>query len=259
MNKTHIIIVFLLLVGVGFLGSKFWFKSIGGAPPYMIEDLEPPQDEYAWIRDWKRPDVPATVGLQVGHWKNSELPIELERLKGSTGSSGGGKSEWEVNLAIAEATSEILRKRGVIVDILPATIPPKYWADVFVAIHADGSTDYGKSGYKVAAPRRDFSGKASALVSTIEDSYGKTTGLDLDPNVTRNMRGYYAFAWWRYDHAVHPRSASAILETGFLTSPNDRQYLVNEPHIPAQGLAEGILKFLEAENLLDDEAENTDS
>lgn len=259
MLKKILLLTVIPFFVVGFLISRLWFSTIGGAPPYMIEDLEPPSaDEYVWLRDWKRPEGPASVGLQVGHWKNEELPDELERLRGSTGSAGGGKSEWEVNLSIAEATAEILENHGVDVEILPATIPPKFWADAFIAIHADGSTDPAKSGYKVASPRRDFSGKAASLVSSIESTYENQTGLIRDPNVTPNMRGYYAFAWWRYDHAVHPMSASAIVETGFLTNPSDRRLIVNNPQAAAQGLAEGILDFLESESLLDQEAEQTE-
>lgn len=51
---------------------------------------------------WKRPDGPLRVGLQAGHWKNNELPDELENLRNyGGGAKGGGMAEWEVNLAIA--------------------------------------------------------------------------------------------------------------------------------------------------------------
>jgi N-acetylmuramoyl-L-alanine amidase len=158
--------------------------------------------------------------------------------------------EWEVNLAIAEETKKILEQRGIIVEILAATVPPEYWADVFVAIHADGSLDRSKSGYKVASPWRDFSGKAETLVKAIEDSYSSATGFKKDPNITRNMRGYYAFAWWRYEHSIHPMTTASILETGFLTNASDRKIIVNQPQISAKGLAEGIINFLQAEELL---------
>lgn len=225
-------------------------KQPTGAPPYSIED-EPPRDldPYAWIKDWIRPDGPARVGLQAGHWKNNEFPDELDRLRGNTGASGGGKSEWEVNLAIAQKTADLLKLQGIEVDILPATVPPQYWADVFVSIHADGSTSGSTTGFKAASPRRDFTGNSSKLVEFIEDSYGDATDLALDPNVTRNMRGYYAFAWWRYKHAIHPMTTAAILETGFLTSPNDRKIIVNKPQLSAQGLSNGIMKYLELQGL----------
>lgn len=226
-------------------------KEITGAPPYAMEDLEPPQDTfYEWIYNWERPLVPPTVGLQVGHWKNDELPEELSRLRGNTGASGGGKAEWEVNLDIAEKVKKILEEDGIVVNILPATIPPKYWADVFLAIHADGNTNSNVSGYKIASPRRDFTNKSQKLVSMIEEAYGKHTGLILDPNITRNMSGYYAFAFWRYTHAVHPMSVSAIVETGFLTSPSDRRIIVDNSEISAEGISEGIRTYLQSEGLL---------
>lgn len=239
---------------MGLLGSGLviYFKgSNDGAPPYVVEDLEPPtEDPYAWINEWKRPEGPVRVGLQAGHWKNSELPEELDRLIGSTGSSGGGKNEWEVNLTIAQETKKILEAEGIVVDILPATIPKNYWADVFIAIHADGNKSWQPSGYKAATPRRDFSGKADTLLAAVESSYEAATHLIKDDNISRNMRGYYAFAWWRYEHAVHPRTAAIILETGFLTNPSDRRILVENPKLSAQGIASGVITYLKEENLL---------
>lgn len=247
---TFILLIIVLTLSVTVFKNKV-FENENGAPPYEIEDLEPPDiDPYAWLNDWKRPDGPPKVGLQVGHWKNDELPDELDRLRGNTGSSGGGKWEWEVNLVIAQETAEILREQGIVVDILPATVPPDYWADVFVAIHADGSLDRLKSGFKAASPRRDYSGKAPKLLSLVEEDYQNATEFEKDPNVTRNMSGYYAFAWWRYEHAVHPKTASIILETGFLTSASDRKIILSKPEVSAKGLAEGIISFLESENLL---------
>ena len=241
----------LLLGGCVAVRSIFYTPSDTGAPPYSFEDLEPPEtDPYSRFKDWKRPEGPPKVGLQAGHWKNSELTDEIERLRGNTGSSGGGKSEWEVNLAIAEVTKELLNTRGINVDILPATPPVDYWADVFVAIHADGSTDLSKSGFKAATPRRDLSGKASSLLEFIEQNYVEATKLKKDPNVTRNMRGYYAFAWWRYQHSVHPMTPSVILETGFLTNASDRRIIVSRPELSAQGIASGIINYLETEKLL---------
>lgn len=224
---------------------------ISGAPPYGESETDIPDiDPLSWLKSWKRPDGPARVGIQVGHWKNEELPEELKKLKGSTGSSGAGYAEWEINLTIAEETARILRETGIIVDILPSTIPPQYWADVFIAIHADGNTNPAVSGYKIAAPWRDFTKKAGTLVAHLDKEYGTITKLPKDPNISRNMRGYYAFSWWRYTHAIHPMTTSAIVETGFLTSPRDRKILINNPQLPAQALSSGIINYLAAQNLL---------
>jgi N-acetylmuramoyl-L-alanine amidase len=182
--------------------------------------------------------------LQVGHWKNSELPDELEKIRGNSGASSRGIAEWEVNLAIAEAAKEILEDEGFVVDILPATIPPSYWADAFIAIHADGSTSPATNGFKVAASQRDYTGNASELVGIIEEEYKDTVGFPKDPNITRNMRGYYAFSWWRYEHSLHPMTPSVILETGFLTNSKEASLLINEPDIPAKAIANALLKFL---------------
>ena len=73
--------------------------------------------------------------------------------------------EWEVNYEIALLTKSLLEEKNIVVDILPSTIPENYWSDVFVAIHADGSEDLSKSGFKVATPRHDYSGNADNLLT----------------------------------------------------------------------------------------------
>jgi hypothetical protein len=200
--------------------------------------------------NWIRPDGPTRVGIQVGHWKNEEVPEELENIRNNTGATGGGFTEWEANYAIALEVERILEKDGVVVDLLPATVPPKYYADAFVAIHADGSEDPSKSGFKATAPRRIIGDKAEKLLISVEQSYQQTTKLPKDSNITRNMKGYYVFRWWRYEHSLHPMTPAIILETGFLTSPQDRTIIVDQPVIPAQAIARGIAEYLKSENLI---------
>ena len=248
-------LVLLIAVVIAFLTASFYFsdgKLISGAPPYgEAEDEVPNLNPYSWIKNWKRPNVPAKVGFQVGHWDSKNLPQELEKLRNNTGASGGGKWEWEVNKIIAEHIAEILRNEGVYIDIIPATVPPAYWADAFVAIHADGSENRQASGYKFAPPWRDFTGDATTLTFMLQDEYEKATGLKRDLNITRNMRGYYAFSWWRYKHAVHPMTTSVIVETGFITNLSDQKFLINTPEIPSRAIAGGILSYLRSEGLLD--------
>ena len=225
--------------------------TVSGAPPYGIDEQQvPPLNPYEWLINWKRPDVPAIVGIQVGHWKSNELPDELEQLRGNTGSSGGGKSEWEVNFAIAEQLELILIREGIQVDILPATVPKGYWADIFIAIHADGNLDKTVSGYKFASPWRDLTNEADNLSEKLNDTYGEKTGLVFDPNISRNMRGYYAFSWWRREHAIHPMTTAVIAETGFLTNYRDRQLLIHQPEIPARAIADVLIGYLAEKGLL---------
>lgn len=193
---------------------------------------------------WVRPEGPLRVALQAGHWKAAEAPDEQAGLRGN-GTRGGGKAEWEVNLEIAEKTAAILRERGYLVEILPTTIPPDFWSDVFVAIHADGNPSTSVSGYRVAAPRRDATGRAGEFAEILEERYGEATGIRLYPELTRRMQGYYAFNYRRYQHALHPMTVGVIIETGFLTNPNDRRIIVNAQDKAAKGIAEGITLFLE--------------
>jgi len=226
-------------------------KSVSGAPPYGEAQEEVPQiDAHDWLSNWNRPEGPATVALQAGHWKSEEVPQEMERLRNNTGSAGGGKWEWEVNLEIARLTAKILADKGVKTEILPTTIPPTYYADVFVAIHADGNPNRYVSGYKVSPPWRDFSGNSKKLAGAIDDNYGQTTGMNKDPNISTNMKGYYAFSWWKYEHALHPMTPGVIIETGFLTNSGDRKVIVSKPEKAAEGIAGGILDYLRGMQLI---------
>lgn len=252
MNKIIVIILLILTFSVGVFLFKVNSTSENyGAPPYIEDEVSTKQqdfDRFGDLSNWVRPKGPLRVGLQAGHWKNSELPDELKRLRESGGgTSNGSVAEWEVNLAIAEETKQILEKEGIVVDILPATISPAYYADAVVAIHADGNTNPGTSGFKVAVPRRNMSGKGDELAKIIEEVYQKQTNLEIDPNISRNMTGYYAFSWRRFEHSTHPMAPAVILETGFLTNPTEARMLINNPELPASAIAEALMIFLREE------------
>jgi len=248
MKELFVAVLFLVAIfGGAFLYRNYSLAQNYGAPPYIDETFLPPENfgKYGDLSKWVRPAGPIRVGLQAGHWKNSELPDELKRIRESGGgTSSGAVAEWEVNLKLAELTKALLEKQGIVVDLLPATIPPGYYADAVVSIHADGSTNPTTAGFKVAAPRRDMSGKAGELVKVIEQVYQDQVGLEIDPNITRNMTGYYGFSWRRFDHSTHPMAPAIILETGFLTNPSEAKLLINNPEIPADALATALLTFL---------------
>ena len=153
--------------------------------------------------DWRPPEGPVRIALQAGHWRADEAPRELRGLR-NNGTRWRGTAEWEVNLGIVRRTAEMLEELGYEVDILPAVVPPSYRAHLFIAIHADGSNDPNATGYRVASPRRDATGKASQIASLLEQSYGEATGIKRLPVATRRMRNYYAFNFRRYEHALHP-------------------------------------------------------
>ncbi|MBP6945568.1 N-acetylmuramoyl-L-alanine amidase [Patescibacteria group bacterium] len=241
------VVFFILLIAGGhvngFIGS---FSQIESGFEEIDESLSldplPFLDPYV---NWKRPDGPVRVGIQAGHWYASEAPDEQEGLRDNTGAQASGFTEWEANLRIAEETKKLLEAKGIIADLLPTTIPPGYLADAFISIHADGSTDTTINGYKIASPRRDRSGKAQQLSDLIQARYGSSTLLSVSDTVTRNMRGYYAFSSRRYEHSIHPMTPGAILETGFISSVKDRKIIISNPKRAAQGIADGIIAFLQ--------------
>jgi hypothetical protein len=184
------------------------------------------------------------VGLQAGHWLTEDVPPELGRLQG--GAIGGGKQEWEVNLDVARRAAGILEAAGIQVDVLPATVPPSYRANAFIALHADGDPAGLANGFKVARP--GFSSLPDVddrLVDALNQVYAADTELPRDDeHISLRMRYYYAFNSRRYCHAVAPGVPQAILEMGYLTSPIDRRVLIGDPDRLARGLADGVQAFL---------------
>lgn len=191
-----------------------------------------------------RPPRRLRVALQAGHWKAAEAPDELAGLRDNGGTRGGGRYEWEVNLEIAQTAADLLREAGYEVEVLPATVPERYQADLFVAIHADGNDDSSVHGYRVAAPRRDATRQAQEFADVLAGAYGEATGIRRISTVTRRMRGYYAFNSRRYQHAIAPTTVGVIIETGFLTSPTDRRVLIGDPSLAARGIFDGVSRFL---------------
>nr|MCU0495061.1 N-acetylmuramoyl-L-alanine amidase [Chloroflexaceae bacterium] len=191
--------------------------------------------------------TPWRVGLQVGHWKVNELPDELARLRTSTGASWNGISEAELNMSIVTRVKPLLEAQGVVVDMLPATVPPRYDADAFIAIHADGVVGATKRGWKIATPWR-ASQASRQLLRAISDNY-PATGIPEDVGgVTVNMRGYYAFSYRRFVHAIAPTTPAVILEMGFMTSAADREVMFGQPDLVAQAIANGIMAYLQQRN-----------
>lgn len=184
------------------------------------------------------------VGLQVGHLRSNELPEELAHLRSSTGARWGGVTEAALNLDVVNQIKPLLEARGVIVDVLPATVPPGYEADAFLTIHADGSAGASARGWKLATPWR-ASEASKALMAAVAAAYGPASGLPEDiGGVTVNMRGYYAFNFRRHEHAIARTTPAIIVEMGFMTSAADRVVLLSQPDRIARGIAEGVLAYL---------------
>lgn len=187
--------------------------------------------------------TPLRVGIQAGHWLSSELPDELARLRGSSGAFAAGYAEADVNLSIARRVARLLESDGIVVDLLPATIPLSYDADAFVALHADGSPSPAARGFKLATPWRT-SRASQHLLDALTTEYATVTGMPQDGAITFNMRGYYAFSYQRHRHAIAKTTPAVIVEMGFLTNSTDRALLIDQPDKLAIGIANGIVRYL---------------
>jgi N-acetylmuramoyl-L-alanine amidase len=191
------------------------------------------------------PTGPRRVGIQAGHWKTDETPDELRRLIPQTGAEWEGITEVEINLDVARRVAVILNGKGIAVDILPTTIPPGYVADAFVALHGDSDGVGQWSGFKMAHGSRRGPYE-DALLDAIRASYANATGLGYDgEHITRNMRGYFAFNWSRFQHSVAAHTPAVILEMGYVSHDDDRALMLDKPELLADAIASGISKFLD--------------
>ena len=153
-------------------------------------------------------------------------------------------NELDVNLDIAGRVAALLRRQGIVVDLLPATVPPGYVADAFLALHADSDGVGELSGFKLAHGP-DRGALEDRLVGDIHDAYAKATGMDDDArHVGVNMTYYYPFNWGRFQHATSAHTPAAILEMGYISSDDDRALLTEQPDRVAAAIADGLVRFL---------------
>lgn len=189
---------------------------------------------------------PRRVGIQAGHWQTANAPPELRGLLTQTGTSWNGINEVAINLDIAGRVKRILEPRGIVVDILPTTITPGYVADAVVALHGDGDGTGESSGFKMAFSTRRTPYEA-ALLDSIKTHYAAATGLSYDSaRISRQMTFYYLFGWWRNKYSTAPHTPSVIVEMGYLSHDDDRGLMMDRPDVVAGGIAEGIIRFLDA-------------
>jgi N-acetylmuramoyl-L-alanine amidase len=201
--------------------------------PTVTPTLEPTPTPIPPTPTDEHPGMPL-VGIVAGHWGND-----------SGAECPDGVTEQQVNLDIARRVTEKLRAKGVWTDLLQEfdSRLTNYRADVLLSIHADScepvDADPPASGFKVAR-------SAASAIPTTEDrlvtcliqEYARATKMTFHENsITSDMTSYHSFS------EVHADTPAAIIETGFLHL--DYDMIVKQPDLPAQGIANGILCFLD--------------
>ena len=216
-----------------------------GKGPGLASPPQSPLETAASAVAARNPGKTLRVGIQAGHWQAANQPDELAILRKSTGAVGPGWREVDINLDVSRRIAGILAPMGIVVDLIPATVPAGYKADAFVSIHGDANSNTSASGFKIArATKSEIPSKDDGLVGSITASYRATTGLSWDAStITQNMLDYYAFNQ-KLKHSVDAGTPSVIVELGFLTCQKDREILTTQSDQLAQSIALGILNFL---------------
>jgi len=185
---------------------------------------------------------PATrIGIVAGHLGNDSGSVCVDENQEVT------LTEQEVNQEIATLVQTSLAARGYEVDLLQEydTRLAGYRAAALVSIHND-SCDYVNdeaTGFKVAAAMetRDIN-RANRLTACLVDRYLRLTGLTYHAgSITLDMTDYHSFS------EIDPNTTAAIIETGFLYL--DRDYLTKHTAVVAEGIVQGILCFVNNENI----------
>ena len=225
----------------------------------------PPQSARPWS-GWsfirlprRRPEPlqPPKVALQIGHEDVANHPHELRDLRWNTGGYADGVREVDVNRRVVARLEQRLRAIGVDVEVLPATPPVDYHADLFISVHADSVRDPSRHGYKSAhfAPPRNA--LEPILRKHLDEAYLQASRLaDDNINVSPTMRAFYAFNHRKYRHSVHPDTPAVIVEMGYISNPDDRAYLAKASE-PADALFQGIVRYLREQGRLPEPSDRT--
>ncbi len=204
----------------------------------MFLALQPGNGQQVPPGDWPTATPPPRprIGIVSGHWGNDSGTV-----------CSDGLTEEQVNLRIATQVEKNLKAAGYDVDLLQEKDPRlnQYQATALVSIHND-SCQYinnDATGYKVAAAMSSpYPEKASRLTACLTQRYADVTKMKFHFNtITPDMTSYHAF------DEINKNTTAAIIETGFLNL--DRDILVNQYEMVAQGVSDGILCYIRNESI----------
>ncbi|MBK9124731.1 MAG: N-acetylmuramoyl-L-alanine amidase [Chloroflexi bacterium] len=221
-----------------------WFTSADFLSPdvrrniaqVVYADHPTPTPTIAPTPNWAR-----TIGIVSGHRGPGQ---EASYDPGAV--CDDGLTENEINFAVASQVVLALRQRGYSVLLLDEFDPrlTDFQGAALVSIHSNTCAQYDEvvSGFLVAkAEAKPPGGPDDRLAECIAALYGAVSGLERRYGTTVHMTNYHSF------REIHPLTPAAIIELGFMRA--DRDSLVNRQDVLSRGVVEGVLCFLEPDNL----------
>ena len=243
LRRNWAVIIFLIIAAGGMYYLYVNFNPNEGRP-FTIQTGEEPAGQSSV-------DGPAYQAAAFGNvsqqFAQSPGPLRVAIIAGHRGSDSGavcddGLQELQINEDVASKAQVLLENTG-----LPVTIFGEFderingfSSIVLVSLHADSCTvlDPSFTGFKTSI---NNSPEADLLKTCMEQNYANITGLGIhDTTITDDMIFYHAF------RNVSAESPALLLEMGFMY--NDRELLTTRSDTVAQGVANGILCFMQSKS-----------
>ena len=187
-------------------------------------------------------DVPTNPVVQ--RVRQSPGPLRIGIIAGHKDNDSGavcddGLTEASITATVANQVASNLQAQGIVTEILGEFDPRLhgYFATALISIHADSCTYFNElaTGFKIAGSSYTDS---QALSICMEQAYAEATQLPYHANtITEHMTDYHAF------REIGPGTPAIILELGFMNL--DRELLTTRVDVPATGITNGILCFLQ--------------
>lgn len=183
----------------------------------------------------KEEDTRNHIGILAGHWQDN--PGEV---------CADGLTEAEVNLHIANQTSQLLTNMGYQVDIFPEFDMGllNYQSAVFIAIYSGSCADNPppSSGFKIGTSltTQDLE-IVNNLAVCVSEAYREKTSLPYNYEVINP--DHPAFHIFR---DLDKGTPAIMIEAGSLNT--DRIILTDKANLAAEGIVTGILCFLDSQN-----------
>lgn len=158
------------------------------------------------------------------------------RKSGFTGTTGEQAFNQTLGDLIKDKAKRVLNLKLKLMGADNWYTPEPNKAKIFIALHADGSTNQTAKGFSVGYPPASDNAYSELFV----ENYSELVTFPQRPdNYTKNMSHYYA---WRNDHIV--ADYYMLIEHGFLTNVGEREWLTSNTPEVADCHVKTILQFM---------------